>query len=217
MRPVAIVSLLALLLTVAPSAQADETWSITGAATVSGNSGLVMEIAEIGFPVFEFHTFVEAGKHRVFAEREQPATLWDLKTPAVYLVPTATMNINDTWNSFPTENTASPTTATVKALESVTVGAGTFTAYRVEVGLASNPSTLDAVFWFVDGVGIVRQDFYDVDAPGNPFDLREELAAFTIVGGSGFLPAAVGNSWNYSVIVANEDSSWGSVKALYVE
>lgn len=217
MRPIVSVLFLAVMIYGAQSAQADETFSITGTDNVSGNDGFILEIDEPGYPTIEFFTFVEAGKHRIFAEREKPGTTWELITPAAFLVAETTMSINDSWNFLASEDDELPITATVRAIESVTVDAGTFTAYKVEFGLTSDPSILDAVFWFVDGVGIVRQDFYSVGAVGNPFEDRVELAAYTVVGGSGFFPSAVGNSWSFLNIVATEESSWGSVKSRYDE
>lgn len=215
MRPSVLVLMLALLTLFASGAQADETYTLIGTATVDGNPGFVLEANEVGFPIEEYHAFVELGQVRISATRPQGATPWDLITPAAYLVPSSTMNVNDTWDFLTVGVADRPAVATVRALESVTVPAGTFNAYRVEIGLASDPSVLDTVIWFADGVGWVRSDYYDVDAQGNPYDGHEELSSYSIVGGSGYFPLAVGNTWSFLTVVPTDNSSWGSVKALY--
>jgi hypothetical protein len=211
-RIVLVLTAIATLL--AAPVMADEVWNITGSANVSGSDGLVLQIDEVGFPAVELHTFVENGHHRLHAIRDLGVSTWDLITPAAYLTPTTSMSVNDSWVFLPTDDGES-TTATVKAIESITVPAGTFDAYRVETSLDANPSILDSVFWFADGVGIVRQDYHSTTLPGNPLETRANLTSFSIAGGSGFFPAALGNSWTFATAVPLEDSSFSSIKALF--
>lgn len=207
---------LSLFLCIASTASlADEVWSFTEEATVSGIPGLVLRIDEVGFPWIEFHAFADAGFYKVTSLREEGDFGWTALGFDFFFCRISSMNIGDSWPFIFTDN-GDATTATVKAFETVTVPAGTFNAYRVEVTLNSDPTIKDGVFWFADGAGLVRQEYYDYGLPGNPFDVRLDLISYTIVGGSGYFPSEVGNTWNFADAgVANEGVSWGQLKSLY--
>ncbi len=202
---------LALLL--ASNALAQETITVVADSTMDGHAGSIATDVEPGWTT-DFFLFNEGGLIRFYAFRENGAPLWTVLPAAEYLVKTTGMIIGDSWRG-PDTDFGQPTTATVTAFESVTTPAGTFNCARVEFALTNNPSMLDSVFWFADGVGIVRQDFYDLFSPQNPVTDRSELVSFTIAGGSGFLPVTVGNQWNYQTTVASEKTTWGQLKSQY--
>ena len=79
------------------------------------------------------------------------------------------------------------------ALENISVLAGSFSAYRVDIAEVAAPSVVLETMWFVNGVGFVRDQGYQ----NGVLDWRDELSTYTIAGGSGFMPLAVGNEWEH--------------------
>ena len=184
---------------------------VTADSTLAGNPGFIVTITEPGFPPESFFVFEETGKIRIFASREAGSPNWDILPGSQYLCQATTMSIGDTWR-FLDDDPGSETVATVVAQGSLTTAAGTFSIFKVDVALASDPSTINHSVCFSSGVGIVREEEYFAGA----LNYRDELFSFNIVVGSGFFPLAVGNQWDYAEInVPVEATSWGAVKSKY--
>ena len=180
--------------------------------TGAGNAGFVIisdstdDEHDTSFFVFE-----EAGKLRFYATREPDSNDWDILPTAQYLCPTAPMSIDDTW-PFIDYDDGSERMARVVAEENVTVGAGSYTAFKVRIELVSTPTVAVEEIWFAWGVGFVKNRGWW----NGELDWRDELQSVTIIGGTGYMPAAVGNVWSYDELPVPVDAgSWGAVKEMY--
>ena len=202
---------LVFLITAPSLAFADHSLEITADSTLAGNPGFIVMITEPGFPIGSFFVFEEAGKIRVFASREGGSPNWDILPGSQYLCRAITMSIGDTWR-FLDDDSGGETVATVVAQENVTTTAGTFSTFKVDVALASDPGTINHSVYFSSGVGIIREEEYFAGV----LNYRDSLFSSNIVGGSGFFPLAVGNQADYAEdIVPVEATSWGAVKSKY--
>lgn len=208
MRASAIATLLVgcLLVISIPAAAQNEVFTMYADSTMDGHNGTLLRITAPGESTTGF-LYDDGGMVRVYAFRDDLVGIWFVLPSAQYLCPTTTMNISDSWRGLD-DNGA--TTYTVVAFESVTVPAGTFMCYRVEVVNDSDPGTLLRNLWFSDGVGLVKEtDFFPVYWVG-------ALFSYQIASGSGYLPMGSGNIWNYQdVTTPVENTTWGGVKALY--
>jgi len=192
-------------------ALADETLTVVADSTYSGNGGFVvvsLETDGFGSSIFVGN---DAGKVRIYAFRDFGSQIWDDVGDAQYLVPSTTLNIGDTWR-FVDSDSGNETEAEVMALENITVVAGTFSAYRVDIVEVNAPNDLYESMWYVNGIGFVRsQGFLNGE-----IDWTDDLRSYSIVGGSGFFPLAVGNTWDIQYeIVSSESGTWGRTKAMF--
>jgi len=196
------------LFLIASTALANESFTMTADSTMDGNDGVLMRITATGESGSTMFLFEESGMVRAYAERDDATGTWEFAVGAQYICPTTSMTINDTWRAL--DEDGDETIATVVAQEMVTVTAGTFSCFKVEVAKVSASSTVIQELWFSSGVGIIRQtDTF-------PVPWQSDLFNFGLVGGSGFFPLSAGNIWNYQEITSPvESSTWGGVKALY--
>ncbi len=203
--------IIAAALIVAAPATADEVLTVAADSTLAGQAGFVVHstpTSGVGSSIFLVE---EAGMIRFFATRDYGSPVWDLVASAQYVVKAGPLTIGDTWD-FVDNESGGATTARVAAAEDVTVGAGTFSCFRVDIENVAEPGVVQESMWFAAGVGFVRNQGY----LNGLVDWRDDLASSTVVGGTGNLPLAVGNSWDYTeVSVPNEDLDWGELKALY--
>lgn len=202
---------LALTAAAATPVMADETLTVVADSTLAGQAGFVVHSVygdNTGESIFLTE---ESGKIRFYATREFGFSSWDIVASAQYLVPTSTLTIGDTWDYINTDNDEA-TVARVGAEESVETAAGTFSCYRVDIERVAAPGTAYETMWFAAGVGFVRnQGFLN-----GSMDWRDELQSHAIAGGTGFMPLAAGNSWNYvEVPVATVITNWGELKSTY--
>jgi len=101
-----------------------------------------------------------------------------------YIVKTTGMNVGDTWQS----HNDGITDAHVVVREPVETLTQTFNdAYRVEYYSRDVPTDLKQVIWWVEDVGIVRL--------GDSLTQYQDFNSHRILGGSGFLPLALNNTW----------------------
>ena len=212
MRTLVLVCLSVFIMALAVSpALADETITVVADSTYAGNAGFLVQTSDSeGFGQTLF-VGPDAGKVRIYASREFGSQVWEDFPGAQYLVPMSSLNIGDTWRFMNSDNDLE-TIAEVTALENISVVVGTFSAYRVDVAEVASPSVIIETMWFADGVGFVRNQGY----LGGSLDWRDDLSSFTIVGGSGFMPMAVGNTWfHVFVSVPTENTSLGGLKSQY--
>ncbi len=47
--------------------------------------------------------------------------------------------------------------------EQVTTAAGTFPCYRIDIDLVSDPDATVQILWLSDGVGLVKEYYFDID------------------------------------------------------
>lgn len=191
-------------------AGADMTFTVTKDSTMDGNAGQLLEVTEPGYPTETFFLFVEDGLVRAYATRDNSTGAWQTPLIPIYLVPSTSITAGQTWAFLPT-GSAFLTQAEAIKEESVTVGAGTFDCWRVEITAVGSPDDVLAVFWFANGVGFVKQDEFESGASA----WKVELESYSVSGG-GYFPLDVGNTWTFlGLEVPNRASSMGDLKSRF--
>jgi len=206
-------SILLMLLTTAGVVLADETITVAADSTLAGQAGYIVHVTPDNpqDSASSLFFFEEAGKLRMYAARDVGSQDWDIFGSAQYLCPTAPMSLGDTWSHLSSDE-GEATLARVVAEEDVTTAAGLFTTFRVEVELVSEPNVSIETMWFAWGVGFVRNQGYE----GGAVDWRDNLTSYSIVGGSGYMPLGVGNTWTHAPeAVSTETAGWGELKSLF--
>lgn len=200
------------LLATAPSlARASETLEVYADSTLGTTNGFLMRITNTGVLSQTVFVVEEAGKVRAYAFRAAGSSVWDLALGTQYLCQSQSMSIGNSWR-FLNDDFDAETVATVAAQTNVTTAAGTFSTYRVDIALASAPGTVVESMYFAFGVGFVRDEGF----LGGSLDWQDELVSYSIAGGSGFFPLAIGNIWVHDEInLAVETRAWGAIKVLF--
>jgi hypothetical protein len=184
----------------------DLTQTITADSTMDGNAGVILRVVEYGYSDNDVFTFEEAGKYRVYAVRDY-GSQWEYMPPEVYYCPVSSMTIGETWRHVGYEG--EETQATVALQEQVTTAAGTFSCYKIDIHVVSNPGAIVQTLWLSSGVGLVKEGFFDASGYW-----IYELTDYS-VSGTGFIPGDVGNIWNYSSsFVGTTETSWGAIKSM---
>lgn len=184
MRSFSIVFLVLIpVLGISVCAQADENITVVADSTFSGNVGFVVHSVQSDDSSVSVFMGLDSGKVRIYGIREFGSQNWDELAEPQYFVGSSPMNIGDTWRFLDSDD-GIETEAEVVALESITVVAGTFSAYRVEIVETNAPNEPFETMWLVEGVGFVRnQGFLNGE-----LDWTDDLRSYSIVGGSGFFP-----------------------------
>ena len=130
--------------------------------------------------------------------------------PSVCYITKREPQVGDSWDSWMGDESGSVYTAEVVALEAVDTPYGHFPeAFVVEYTEPGSDVPLERGFYCLD-VGLVRYEFLGAGATLELLDVPAPL------GGSGSLPLAVGNRWEYGIApVAVEPLGWAGIKALY--
>jgi len=205
------IHVLLLILVSSTSVMADEVLTVAADSTLAGHAGYVLTSTNTEDSGGSIFIFEEAGKARFYAIRDYGVQSWDILSTPQYVVPTGAMSIGDTWTFIETDF-GEATLARVTAQENVTTPAGFFTCFRVDIERLVEPGVVIETLWFSWGAGFVRNQGY-LDTF---LDWRDELQSSSILGGTGYLPMAVGNTWNYVELpVAAENTSWGGLKSIY--
>ena len=170
-------------------ASADFVFTIYADSTLAGQSGFLLREIDEEYSN-TFFVFPENGHTRVFATRDGDEQTWTiLPAPSIYIAPATGDGIGASWTTFP-DDFDRPSTATLEAFESITVPVGNITSSaRCVVHPDVDPDETTEIRHWSEGIGLVS-DFF----PGDGADV---LASYTILGGSGYFPLAVGNSWEY--------------------
>ena len=195
-----------------PALAQDESWEVLADSTLDGHDGYLVRIVAPGEGSATMFVFEESGKYRVYAARDGGSSIWSVLPGEQYYCESTSMNINDTWRHL--DDDGEEAQATVVDQQQVTTGAGTFTAYKVNVVRVSAPSTVTQILWFASGVGLVRQ----IDLYSGPFPdtWQSDLQNYSITGGSGFFPLAAGNQWQFAEITNPvKTSSWSGIKSAF--
>lgn len=209
MRPTAIASVIAvicLFLCLSPSAgNTQYTQTFRADSTMDGNAGSIFRIVEPGSTSEDIFIFEEEGKYRVYAIREDGDS-WVYLTPAQYFCPVSSMTVGETWRHI-NRGLADETKATVTLQEDITIPAGTFSCYKVDVEEVANPGVIVQSLWVSDGYGLIKESWFEGDGYWIS-DLESYYAT-----GTGFMPRDVGNWWAYGgYLIGTEESSWGAIK-----
>jgi hypothetical protein len=205
---VSLAALICLLLCMNPSAgiAQDMTRTITTDSTMDGNDGSILRIIEYGEHDGDYFVFEEEGKYRIYAVRDDGPS-WAYLPAGVYYCPVSSMTIGETWRAI--DFGGQETLATVALQEQVTTTAGTFSCYRIDIHLVSNPGAIVQRLWISDGVGMVKEAYFETSGYW-----MSELTGYMGTG-TGFFPGDAGNIWTYSsYFVGTTETSWGAIKSM---
>lgn len=211
MRSTALMSLVipaCLLLCMIPSTilAQDITRTVTADSTMDGHDGSILRIIEYGEHDGDYFVFEEEGKYRIYAVRDDGPS-WAYLPAGVYYCTVSSMTIGETWRAI--DFGGEETMATVALQEQVTVVAGTFSCYKVDIHLVSDPGAIVQKLWFSDGTGLIKEAYFETDGYWMA-ELRGYMGT-----GTGFFPEDVGNYWEYSEsFVGTEETSWGAIKSM---
>jgi hypothetical protein len=171
------------------SAAFDLDFEIVSEGMMDSHQGFYVEARDPGGPLFLSQFFFEEnGYVRIFASKMPSEDTYFVYPEGTYWITTESLHIGQSWNStYCCPRT--PTIATVINTATMTIPAGTFFCYEVEQRQADPPYEVEDYFWFSADCGLVML--------GDPGDWTE-LQSYSLFGGSGFFPMAIGNQWNYS-------------------
>lgn len=170
-------------------ASAEFTMEVYADSTIAGNPGYLISLTDDDDPPETLFVFEEDGYIRTFAFREAGTQAWDILEPGYYLCPTSVPDIGDSWD-YILSGYEGATTSQVEGFEDLVLPAGNFNAVECVVRPVSDPGFIVEKMYFVDGVGLVME-YWPQDG------VEDALNSYTIVGGSGLFPLAVGNTWVY--------------------
>lgn len=178
----------------ATMAEADpgSVFTIYADSTLAGQSGYLMAIEETvdeGSPESQtLFVTAESGHVRVVATRPFGEQAWEILSAGTYIAPGPDDVVGSNWTTFP-DDFGRPARSYLEAFETITTVAGTFDVARCVVRPDEALDEIAAIRYFADGVGLVAELF-----PGDDTDL---MTSYDIVGGLGYFPLAVGNTWDY--------------------
>ena len=160
-------------------------------STLAGQPGFLLNIDEPGVPTETLFLYEDAGRVRVLALREDFSPDWEFYAPNTYLAPAVGEAAGTTWAFIPNDFDGL-LTATLERFGNRTVPAGTFfTALCINRPVSAPGVDLEAIFFAAD-VGLITEFYF-----GEGEHLR--LLNYSLMGGSGYFPLAVGNWWDYEV------------------
>jgi hypothetical protein len=161
-------------------------------STLAGQPGFLMNIDEPGASTETLFLYQSAGRVRVLASREDLKPGWEFYAPNVYLAPALSDGPGTSWAFIPNEFDGT-LTVTLESFGSVEVRAGTFNVAQCIARPDAAPGTDLELLYFAAGVGLVYETYLD--------ELEEiVLQDYSLVGGSGYFPLAVGNWWEFAIV-----------------
>jgi len=207
----AVVFLISCLLGGAADCHADQSFTVTKDSLLFSQPGFLVRIVEPGVSGSTFFAFEYGPMIQIYAERLDGSDTWEVFDGRQYLCRAYAMEVGNVWRFLDDEDTGELRTAEVVSTGNVVVGAGSFTAWRVDVTLDSAPDTVQQSSWFAGGVGIVKQ----VDWDGSVATWTSELQSFSVTG-IGFFPLEIDNTWEYADLsVPGVVGSVGVLKIRY--
>lgn len=184
---------LILMLGMISSANADEIWTVYADSTLAGHYGfLVTMLDEENFGQTIFFT-TESGHQRFFATREFGESGWNMLPEQWYVAPGPGDMIGSSWSTID-DDWERASKEYFEAVETFSGPYGNFTTARCVIRPNEAPDTFTEVRSWAQGVGLVADSW-----PGDGTDV---LTGFNIVGGEGYFPMAVGNTWSYGWLEA---------------
>ncbi len=173
-----------------------DTWRITVVAdsTLAGQDGYILLREDPGGSDHLANYFMvdEGGQLRFFASRQAGAPDWTIFPDGYYFGPPPGAEIGDSWTTVP-GNYGRPSRSTLHAYETIVVPAGTFNAVvcvRHPEAMGDTGPAINNVIHFAEGVGLVREFWPWISG-------AHVLQNYSLVGGAGPWPLAVGNWWEY--------------------
>jgi hypothetical protein len=147
--------------------------------------------------------FEENNYLRWYAYKMSWQDAFTLLPESTYFVKMTSIDIGDTWTSWVGE----PAISTVVDTSTISVPVGTFITFVVKTYLKSAPDSLVFTSYFANNMGRIKSIFRGETGV---------LTSYTIVGGSGYFPIAVGNWWRSGPQngVDNESSNFSTYFSL---
>jgi hypothetical protein len=190
------------------TANADETWTVYADSTLAGEYGYLVTFLDEDNSGDTLFITQELGHRRILAAREFGNTQWEILPEGWYLTPGPDDGVGSSWSTI-ADDFDRPSTAHFEAIETFSGPLGNLITARCVVRPDEAPETVTEVRSWADGIGLVGDHW-----PGQGTDV---LTSFSIVGGTGYFPMAVGNTWTFGWV--DELSSVGhtplSVNLLY--
>jgi len=189
-------------------AAADEIWTVYADSTLAGQFGYLVTFADEDNTGTTIFLSTEEGHRRFVAHREFGTEFWQMFPEGSFVAPGPDDSVGSSWSTF-LDDFDRPSTEHFEAVESFSGPAGNFTSARCVIRPNEEPETFTEVRNWVLGVGLVG-DFF-------PSDGTDVLTSFNIVGGTGYFPLAIGNTWSYGFIdvLSPADDTPVSVSLLY--
>ena len=167
-------------------------FKIDSVGTMNGNSGYYQTMLR-NDSLIEIDFLFEENNHlRWYAFEMSYQSTFTTLPESTYRVKLNSVNIGDTWTAWIDE----PLKAEVVDTSTVTVPVGTFETFVINMYLKSIPDSLVHIGYLTDGIGSVK------------FILLGDtslLTSYSISGGSGYYPLAVGNWWRFEYANSVED------------
>ena len=159
-------------------------WKIDSVGTMDGHSGYYQTMLR-NDSLLEIDFMFEENNHlRWYAFKMSYQDSFHTLPDSTCRVKLSSVNIGDTWTAWIDE----PLKAEVVDTSTVTVPAGTFETIVIEMHLKSIPDSLVQIGYDADGFGPVKFIFLGDTSL---------LTSYSISGGLGYYPLAVGNWWRF--------------------
>jgi hypothetical protein len=165
---------------------------ITGHGFRDGHLGFYQKTFQGDQCVETQFLFLEGDYIRLYAYKKPHFSQYLRFPPGTYLVKTQSLTVGDSWNTY----FSGPAVATVVSQSKITVPAGEFSCYEVEIKDQAAQELL-FVAWFCPDLGVVQWGVPDV--------ALLVLEEFKVVGGTGTYPLAVGNYWITNLLQPPKD------------
>lgn len=169
-------------------------WRIDSTGYMGGHLGFFHSMLENDTLHETDFIFEENNYLRWYAYKMSWQSSFTALPESTYLVKMTSIDIGDTWTSWVGE----PTTAIVVDTSTITVPVGTFKTYIVKAHLKSFPDSLVFTSYFANNIGRIKGIYRGETGV---------LTSYTIVGGSGYYPLAIGNWWRTEPITGVESQN----------
>jgi len=182
---------LTLCLGIVPLAQADMFWDVYADSTLAGQDGYLLKLTDESGEGFTIFIIEELGHKRLVAERMFGNDDWEIFPEGWYVGPGPDDSIGSHWTTI-ADDLGRPSSEYFESIEPYSGPLGTLITARCVTRPDEDTDTYSGVRYFGQGIGIVAEYW--------PEDGTDVLTDFSIVGGSGYFPMAVGNTWTYGWI-----------------
>ena len=189
----AITMVITLCLGIVTFAHADEEWTVYADSTLAGHYGYLVTFVDESLNGDTIFITPEAGHQRFLAVREFGQTAWEMFPEGWYVSPGPDDTVGSNWPTIE-DDFGRPSKEFFEGIEPYTGPLGTLTTARCPIRPNSEPDIVTEVRYWSEGVGLVA-DFW-------PEQGTDILTGFNIVGGTGYFPLAIGNTWSFGWLEA---------------
>jgi hypothetical protein len=171
--------------------------TVVADSTLAGHDGYILLVENPeGFDHLDnYFITLEEGQARFFAYRVFGEPDWTVFSEALYIGPPPGATVGDSWATVP-DDWGRPSHSSFHNIETITVPAGVFTTAVCVVhpdAMGDEGPGTSEIRHFAQGVGLVR-GFWP--ALGE----ADLLLSYSLVGGTGNWPLAVGKWWEYELL-----------------